>query len=304
MRSSTVCEIDAGSRKGLQYRGEVERSLFSGFSSMRPKLAEFTKDGVISLFNIQDANRLAPRDEDFKITEDSLDRRLIWDQQESTGKYEVPSSVWPIAGNLRLTNLQGPSAIRIGHLIGDVVQVPEKALYSTATNFSTAATYDPISVGPAHNAKETFYWMDLFQDAIRHTAALIVLPDLSPDPIPSETLRALEKIKELPDNWDGDGASRIDEKTVSKAERLIREAFLASRKRLTPPSVAPAFGGMIVAEWSGPEGRELILDIPAGDDASGFLLVEHSPEGEELETDDELGTSWSMRELITRLLGD
>ena len=142
------------------------------------------------------------------------------------------------------------------------------------------------------------------EHAIRPSTTLIHLAEAHPNPIPSETLAALERIKGLPDNWDGDGASRIDEKTVEKAEQLIREAFLAAPQGLKSPSVAPGFGGMIVAEWSGPKGRELILDIHAGDETPGFLLVERSPDGEEIETDEELSPPWYIPNLISRLVSD
>ena len=190
--------------------------------------------------------------------------------------------------------------------MGDLVQAFERPLYSTATDAITVGTYGSMSLGSTYHANETFYLRKLLEDAFRLFGALIILvePNPNPDPAPSETLTALERIKELPDNWDGDGASRIDEKTVEKAQQLIREAFLAAPDKLKPPSIAPGFGGMIVAEWSGPEGRELILDIHPGDEASAFLLVEHSPDGEEIETDEELGSTWSMRDLIVRLIGN
>ena len=122
--------------------------------------------------------------------------------------------------------------------------------------------------------------------------------------VPSQTMRALERIRALPENWDGDGATRIAEETVSRATRLIRQAFRASPNDLKPPSVSPAFGGMIVAEWSGPGGRELILDIPPSGEPPGFLLVEPNGEGDEIETDADLTPPWTMRDLIARLAGE
>ena len=130
------------------------------------------------------------------------------------------------------------------------------------------------------------------------------LPGIREEVIPAGILRALQRIRELPDNWDGDGATRIEEETLSRATRLIREACRVAPHDLKPPSVAPAFGGMIVAEWSGPGGRELILDIPPLGEVPGFLLVEPSGEGDEIETDAELAPPWTMRQLIARLTGE
>jgi hypothetical protein len=304
MRTSTISEIQAGSQEGLQSHEEAERMLFTRVVPRRKNHFYFTADGVNCFYNFDIPNAPAPWDENVKITQDLISHGLRWDQRESVGQHEIPSSEWPTAGSRRLTDWLETSAIRVGHQMAEMVRGPEKTTDSTATNFVAAGDYGLLILEPAYNADEHLYWVKLIKDALRRSPVVTVIPSHEANPIPSETSRSLERIKELPDNWDGDGASRINEKTVSKAERLIREAFMTSPNKLDAPSVAPGFGGMIVAEWSGPEGRELILDIPPGDEAPGFLLVERSTEGNEIETDDELGPTWSMSELIARLLGD
>ena len=121
--------------------------------------------------------------------------------------------------------------------------------------------------------------------------------------IPFETLDALKAMVELPDNWDGNGALAIPEETVKKAIKILDEAYHLPPGSLPDPSVAPAFGRMIVAEWTGPNGNELILDIPSGDKPPTVLLVERDEQGNEEETDREIGNYWSIREVVVRLLG-
>ena len=304
MNAPTIWEIDARPREGLEYYAERERPLLGGFRSVRPKATDFTSNDVISFNSLRTRNPLAPSEGDVKITEDAISHPRIWTQLDLAGEYVVPTVEWPIGRNTWLTDWHETPSMQAGHGIENIVQLLERRLDSTATSVTMAGSYGQRNDGLTYNANEIFHGWKLLEGALRRATVLVLFSGVNPDPIPSETLRALERIKELPDNWDGDGASRIDKKTVAKAEELIREAFLASPKGLKPPSVAPAFGGMIVAEWSGPGGRELILDIPAGDESPGFLLVEHSPEGKELETDDELGPAWSMQDLIARLTGD
>ena len=271
---------------------------------MRPKMIELNTEGVITFNDPQNASPLALWEDDTKITANASSYRGMRIQRESDGEYRIPTYNWPMAGSDWIADLQDIRFIRLRHGISDTSQLAERMLSSTATNVIAAGTYDQDNYDIAYNVNKAFYLRNLLDGARRRPVAVVSVSGHSPNPIPSEALSALARIKNLPDNWDGDGASRINESTVAKAEQLIREAFLASPKRLKPPSVAPAFGGMIVAEWSGPGGRELILDIPAGDAPAGFLLVEVSPEGEELETDDQLGHAWSIQDLIARLIRD
>ena len=303
MRSSTICEIDAVPREAPQYWGGGGRALYTRTNSVHPRMTEFTRDGVPSFYDLQNISPLSPWDEDIQKTEKAFGYGIVWDQPQSAVRHDISSSEWLIEGNRSLTEWKETDSIRVGHQIADLVQAFEEPLHSTATDAITVGTYSSMSLGSTYHANETMYLRKLLEDAFRRSTALVFLAEPSPDPTPRETLTALGRIKELPDNWDGDGASRIDDKTVEKAQQLIRKAFLAAPDRLKPPSIAPAFGGMIVAEWSGPEGRELILDIHPGDEAPGFLLVERSPDGDEIETDEQLGLTWSIRDLIVRLIG-
>ena len=122
--------------------------------------------------------------------------------------------------------------------------------------------------------------------------------------IPKVTLDALNRISSLSNNWDGNEAQRVHPNTIEKARLLLEEAFSVLPVNIPLPSVAPAFNGMIVVEWTGLEGRELILDVPPGEEPPGFLLVDPNAVGAEKETDSEIGDEWSIRGVIARLLGD
>ena len=115
--------------------------------------------------------------------------------------------------------------------------------------------------------------------------------------IPAETKNALARIRELPDNWDGDGASVISPHTVERAEELIRDAFVFAPDKLRPPSVAPGYGGMIVIEWSDDKGSELILDV-LPDEPVRFLLMGYSLTG--CMVDGIIDDRTTIQELISR----
>ena len=121
--------------------------------------------------------------------------------------------------------------------------------------------------------------------------------------VPPVTRRTLDSLEALPENWDGEGAAKISRETIRKATALLNEAFSACQGGVQSPSIAPGFGGMIVAEWLGSNGKELILDIPPGDDPPGFLLVEPDPNGDEVEIDSEICTAWSISDVMSRFLG-
>jgi hypothetical protein len=304
MRPSTIWEIEAATPEASRYGGEGERPLFGEFNSVRPKMIELNRDGVITFKDAQNATPFAVSEHDAKITQNASSFRGMRIQGESAGEYWSATDDWPTGGGHRIADLQDSPFIRLGHGVTDTSQLVEMTLNATASDVLVTGTYGQGSYDVACNVNKAFHLRKPLDAALQPPVTVVFVWGHNPYPIPSETLSALERIKNLPDNWDGDGAPRIAEGTVAKAERLIREAFLASPNRLRPPSVAPAFGGMIVAEWAGPRGRELILDIPAGDDPPGFLLIEISPEGEELETDDQVGHAWSIQDLITRLIRD
>ena len=197
-----------------------------------------------------------------------------------------------------------PSAFRFGTEAPTMDVGHDFLQASTATNSPTPDGYLMMPARVGCNLLETTATFELVEGNLGVNAFVSHFHEIRQEFIPLQTLRSLQRIRELPDNWDGDGATCIQEETVLRATRLIREAFQVAPNKLKPPSVAPAFGGMIVAEWSGPGGRELILDIPPAGEPPGFLLVEPSVEGGEIETDAALAPPWSMRLLIARLTGE
>jgi hypothetical protein len=304
MRSSTICEIDIGTQKGFRYWTEGGRIVFTPANSARPKGTDLATGDLIFLYDFDNIPHLTHRDENIKMTEDSVIETYMWHGRTPEVKHGIVAGDLAFNHHFRLGDWQDTDCISLGRRNPNALHAFERAVQSTVTNISIAGTPRPGFFDPTYQADQTSYVGKPIEDAFRQLVGVVVLTEGSRDPIPSETRKALDRIRALSDNWDGDGASRIGERTVAKAERLFREAFLAAPEKLKPPSVAPAFGGMIVAEWSGPRGRELILDIPAGDEAPGFLLVERTPGGEEIETDEELVPPWSMRDLIARLMGD
>ena len=124
------------------------------------------------------------------------------------------------------------------------------------------------------------------------------------DPLPKGISDKLASLARLPENWDGAGASSISPNTVQRAKAILLEAFSVGKGRIPLPSIAPTSQGMIVCEWSMPNGTELILDVPPGDESPVFLLVEVDQEGAEIETEAQLGEEWPIESLISRLLGD
>ena len=237
---------------------------------------------------------------------------VAWDPADKlTAAFHAQWAGWPqhepvgsIAFNPDQWEWQETNATRVSPEIFGFANRIEDISAPSATIFPADDTHGLAGFGLVSRGNETGCEIKLTEAVFRASVLRNILIRTSNVPIPSETIRALNRIKELPDDWDGDGASKIEEETVSKATSLIREAFLASSSKLEPPSVAPAFGGMIVAEWSGPGGRELILDIPPGDEPPGFLLVEPSDDGNEIETDAEIGNFWSIRDVIARLNGE
>ena len=228
----------------------------------------------------------------------------VWVGSTSGERCRVLAMDEPLAAHSIWSRLFEPFSFRYG-LEAPTVDVGHKYLeVSTATSSITPDGYFLMPLTEDDHSLAVGGSTKLAEGVGAVNAFISHLHRAQPEVIPAQTLRVLQSIKALPDNWDGDGATRIAEETVSRATRLIRQAFQAAPNDLKPPSVAPAFGGMIVAEWSGPGGRELILDIPPAGESPGFLLVEPNGEGEEIETDAELTPPWTMRQLIARLIGE
>ena len=130
----------------------------------------------------------------------------------------------------------------------------------------------------------------------------VTQPTASSELLPREILDRLNYLAGLPENWDSEGASAVTEFTINRIKGLLRRAYSAAGDRLTIPFISPAHDGMLVIEWKGPTGKELILDVPSDETFPGFLLVELRPTGDEVETDAEIGDEWPIEKVIYQLL--
>jgi hypothetical protein len=121
-------------------------------------------------------------------------------------------------------------------------------------------------------------------------------------PLPPELSDRLKHLATLPQNWDSYGAAPINPKTIERVRSILREIIAAGAKDIPLPFIAPANDGTLVLEWKTGGGKELILDVPHGDELISFLLVE--PQGPEAEkkTEGVIGEPWTLVEVIGRLL--
>ena len=302
MRPPTISEIETSTTEGIQYGAETKTPFFRDFTTVRPKIVEVNQDGIIRFDDPQNSTFLPFWDDCVKIADSAAYYNGVQTLKEADREFRIAASDWPTAGTDLFADLHVTPFPRLDHGTPNASHLSRKTIISTATNILAADTHGQLVFHVPRNFGRGSTVKQLLDAALRRPVTVVLVSDHNSDPVPSETLSALNSIRNLAENWDGDGASPIDEATVAKAEQLIRQATLASPRRLKPPSVAPGYGGMIVAEWSGPAGSELILDIPAEDEPPGFLLVEISPEGDELEIDDHLGHAWSIQDLMDRLI--
>ena len=304
MTQSTIWEIEDLPPDALQYGIEPQDPLVRRFRPVRPQMINPDPGSITAFKDALSVTLPSPWENPRGATLDASSYDSATIQMEADKDYMLPAYDWPKPGSLWQAELRKRYLIGLDHEITNTSQSPAMVLNPTATDLMLSGIRSQHNYDFTPRYGETSYQGHTLDFALPNSVTVVFISHHIPESIPSQTIDVLERIKNLPDNWDGDGATRIDPQTVEKAKQLIRQAFLAAPGRLKPPSVAPAFDGMIVAEWSGPEGRELILDIPAGDQIPGFLLVERSPQGEEIETDDELMMPWSIPHLIARLMGN
>lgn len=122
--------------------------------------------------------------------------------------------------------------------------------------------------------------------------------------VPQAIIDRLNDLVRLTSNWDGQGGSSVTESAVVALLSLLRRAYLVGGDQLTLPFICPSQDGTLVAEWKTSAGKELILDVPAGNDPPGFLLVEPQIGGQEVETDAEVGSRWPIEKVIFQLLAE
>ena len=89
------------------------------------------------------------------------------------------------------------------------------------------------------------------------------------------TVESLQDLLQLPRNWDGYGASQIQEQIAQKALMVLVEVM---ENNAPAPSVVPLSDGGIQVEWHR-QGRNLEIEFPAGE-APGFYYYEDDSESE------------------------
>ncbi|HEY9833366.1 MAG TPA: hypothetical protein V6D26_22630 [Stenomitos sp.] len=126
----------------------------------------------------------------------------------------------------------------------------------------------PVAINSALKAESR--GIDLLE-----STRVIPLSKLSPWQL--NTIRGIAKLANLPDNWDGYGSSKIQQKALETAFHLV----LAIQLEEPPtPHISPVPGGGIQLEWQ-TSTRELELEI-LPDGSIEFLTV---LEGNDIEED-------------------
>jgi hypothetical protein len=119
---------------------------------------------------------------------------------------------------------------------------------------------------------------------------------------PLQIAEKLEKLANLPENWDSYGAPPISPTAVAKVRTLLRRAFSRYGRRLPMPSIAPGSHGGLGIEWWAKDGNELILDVPP-EEPPTYLLVLALGEGIEEEDEGTLESLNMLDELLARVIG-
>ena len=124
-------------------------------------------------------------------------------------------------------------------------------------------------------------------------------------PLPPEVENELERLANLPANWDGNGSIALDPATVARARFVLGFAFFFGGEALPVPFFSPTRDGRLILEWDIEPGRELIMDVPKPPDAPiRFLLVEPEAKGGESEIESEISDKWSMQGIVYRFLAN
>lgn len=119
--------------------------------------------------------------------------------------------------------------------------------------------------------------------------------------LPQELSDRLAHLATLLPNWDSYGAVPISSDAITRTKAILRRILALGDKGIPLPFIGPSGDGTLVLEWKTPAGKELILDIPLGEEPLPFLLVEpQGPEGE-VETEGVIGETLTLAEVIRRL---
>ena len=95
------------------------------------------------------------------------------------------------------------------------------------------------------------------------TALRVFIPQDAPE-WKQEAFDQLQKIRALPDNWNGYGTPSISAALASRAAALVKSLPDNLTRGLPTPTVSPASDGLQI-EWNGDgRGVEIILDFSGG----------------------------------------
>jgi len=122
-----------------------------------------------------------------------------------------------------------------------------------------------------------------------------------PSSLPRAITTRLRQLANLPSNWNSYGASQIDAGALAEAKRIIEIACGWSGLGLPTPTVSPGSHGGLGIEWSTDQGIELVLDIPPRD-AATYVLAMPNASGDELVTEDYVGTEDNLAYLLRHII--
>jgi len=108
----------------------------------------------------------------------------------------------------------------------------------------------------------------------------------------------LEGFRQLPDNWDSYGASRITDEAIEKGKSIL--AFMAAAGIAEELFVAPSPSGGIQIEWGSP-GGEVELEIPPTGVPMTYYSVETTAEGRGRETEETVSQTDGLARLLNTM---
>ena len=142
--------------------------------------------------------------------------------------------------------------------------------------------------------------MRWYQDS---TESTLVGRDMSR--LPSEVEAELERLADLPADWDENGTVALGKATIARTRFVLGFAFFFGGESLPVPFLSSTRDGRLILEWELGPSRELIMDVPKSPDAPiRFLLVEPEAGGRESEIESEISDKWSMQGIVYRFLAN
>ena len=154
----------------------------------------------------------------------------------------------------------------------------------------------PGTLGEAYTQMH-HYW--------NQNATMMTLPAWEMLPLPTEVATELERLANLPANWDGNSVAALDPTMVERTRLVLGYAFRFGGSYLPIPFMSPSREGHMILEWETEPNRELIIDVPEyPEQRIRFLLVEPNKEGEETEIESEISDEWAIQGIVRRLVAN